>query len=191
MKLLLSISLLLSCCVVLHAQSDIDDSTARLEMARVLRDGGKLAEAEAAYRQVLESKPKDVAAAQELVEVLVWAKKNSEAEAILVAIPEEEWTPTGLSAAADLDIQAGRFEIAEARLRKLQNQAPSDASALRLASVLSWRKAYPESLELFQALVEKNPSDVQLRRKYAQVLGWAGQQEQAAEQWKLSLSPTP
>jgi thioredoxin-like negative regulator of GroEL len=186
---ILMLLLALSC--PMRAQNAIDDLAARLEMARILRDSSKWDESIATYRKLLELDPSNRAAAGELVQVLVWTKQTKEAETLLAGIPEREWTPAAQAAAADLDIQAGRFDAAEKRLRSLLAIEPSDKLKLQLASVLSWKKQYPEAMEIFKALVEANPTDIQLRRKYAQVLGWAGRPDEAADQWKRSLDHVP
>jgi predicted Zn-dependent protease len=167
---------------------DIDEATARQEMARVLRDSGNHTEAIKAYQVLLHNAPQNPAAVSELAEVLVWTEQHEEAAKLLATIPEEQWTPSGLSAAADIDTHQGRFADAEKRLRSLLQENPnSDPLQVRLASVLSWQEKFNESVEIFAGLVEKNPKDVQLRRRYAQVLGWAGKPEAASEQWRISL----
>lgn len=188
MKFPLLLALLLPLSLVCAQDQSIDDATARLEMARVLRDGGKLAEAINEYQKVLETDPDNTEAANDLAQALVWSEKADEAAKVLANIPADKLTKTGLDAAIDLDIREGKGEEAEKKLRALLKETPEDdRTLLRLAEVLSWSKQYNESLEIFTGLVERYPDDVQLRRKYAQVLGWAGKPEAAAEQWKTSL----
>lgn len=173
------------------APAEIDDTTARLEMARVLRDSGQHPAAIAAYQELLQKHPHHRSAACELAEVFIWSKQPEQAAQLLADIPEEEWTPSGWAAAAALDTERGQLAQAEKRWRRLLELQPSDTVRVNLALVLSWQKKYEEALPLLAELVEKNPRDVQLRRNYAQILGWAGKPEAASEQWRLSLEETP
>ena len=57
----------------------------------------------------------------------------------------------------------------------------------RLAEILSWAEKYEESIAQYEILLDARPEDIDLRRKYAFVLIWAGYQEKGAEELKKTL----
>lgn len=175
--------------VAQEEDAPISDSMARVEMARAMRADARLREAIVEYRKVLAAEPGNATAACELAQTLVWNHENAEAAKILAGIPENKLTPAGLEAAADLSIDSGKFEDALAKLRALEKTQPSPKVRYRIASVLTWLKKYDEALPIYEELLKQAPGDVQLRRRYAQTLGWAGRNREAAGQWEISLKP--
>lgn len=64
-----------------------------------------------------------------------------------------------------------------------------DQLLLKVAEIQSWQKKYDESLEKYKLLLKTHPDDIQLRRKYAMVLFWAGKNDEAAKELKTTLDP--
>lgn len=180
-------SVLITSAISADIVEEIDETQARIEFARVLRAENQWNEAIENYRKVLAVQPENYEVAAELAQTLAWNKQPEAAEKILADIPEEHRTSAAIEVAIDIDIRENRMDAAEQKIRQLLAIAETDPLRFRLASVLSWTKKYDESTKIFADLVERNPSDVQLRRRYAQVLGWAGKSSEASEQWKRSL----
>lgn len=167
----------------------IDNATARLELARTLRDDGQLAEAATEYRRLLAADPKQTGAALELAEILIWQKQLDEAARLLAAIPDDQLGADGHRAVAELAVQQNDFAKAAEHFAKAVALKPDDdRTRFAYAQALTWLKKYDAALEQFAILLEHRPDDVQLRRHYAQVLGWAGKRQAAIEQWRKSLS---
>lgn len=62
-----------------------------------------------------------------------------------------------------------------------------DLLLFKLAEIYAWQKKYDSSLSLFETLLEHHPDDIQLRRKFAEVLMWSGQYDRAAKELEKSL----
>ena len=58
---------------------------------------------------------------------------------------------------------------------------------LKLAEMLSWAKKYDESIAEYNTILNVIPGDVQVRRKYAFTLIWAGKHNEAAIELKKTL----
>ena len=69
----------------------------------------------------------------------------------------------------------------------LKNDPKNDKIRLKLASLLSWEKKYPQSIEQYEIILKNRPQDIQVRRRYAQVLTWMGNEQAAIEEWKKTL----
>jgi thioredoxin-like negative regulator of GroEL len=164
------------------------DAGTRLELARALRNGGRMEEAEAEFRKVLASDPGSVEARLDLAQLLVWKKGLEEARGLLAGIGEAEGGARLRAIRADMAVAEGSLEEAAALLEKVVEENPEDdRSRFQWAQVLSWLKRYEASLKEYEILVERRPGDLQLRRHFAQVLGWAGQHERSAEEFRKTL----
>jgi predicted Zn-dependent protease len=65
---------------------------------------------------------------------------------------------------------------------------PSDVEALRLlASVLGWKKDYPEAIALTQRLADMDPDDAELPVRLAELMLWSGDHEKAAARFQELL----
>jgi len=167
----------------------ITDATARLELARTLRDDGQLAQAADEYRKLLPADQKQTGAAIELAEILVWQKQLDDATRQLAAIPDDQLGTDGHRTLGELAVQQSAFAKAAEHFAKAVALRPDDdRTRFAYAEALTWLKKYDDALEQFAILLEHKPNDVQLRRHYAQVLGWAGKRQAAIEQWRKSLS---
>jgi len=56
-----------------------------------------------------------------------------------------------------------------------------------MADLLSWTKHYPESLVQYEIILKAKPDDLQVRRKYALVLSWAGRKAEAMAELRKTL----
>ena len=125
----------------------------------------------------------------ELAKVYYYQKKYKEALDVINLMGPHKPTFEEEFLLADIYLAQKDYDKAEELYRKLVTQNPEkkDLLLLRLAEMLSWQKRYDESLQIYQDLVERNQDDIQLRRKYAQVLLWSGNIEKATQELEKSL----
>lgn len=103
-------------------------------------------------------------------------------------IGNDDYDRCSLLALAESSVALGLLETSEDWYQRYLALYPGDAKAkVKLAHLLSWRKDYQRSMQLFRDVVKEHPHDVQLRRQYAQVLSWAGDYRASVEQYRRSL----
>jgi thioredoxin-like negative regulator of GroEL len=170
-------------------EADISDTSARLELAKVLTYDKKYAEAMDVYRQVLAAEPENLEAKIGLSEVLYWTGNSEAAASTLKGVPEDKLDDKGKLMLADLFVAKKEYEPAIRIFSTYLDRKPDDwVVRLKLADVQSWTKQYPEAIASYEAILNARPHDRQVRRKYGMVLSWAGQNEKAAEQLRQSLN---
>jgi len=170
-------------------ETDISDTAARLELAKVLTYDKKYTEAMEVYRQMLATDPGNLDAKIGLSEVLYWTGNSEAAAAMLKGVPEDKLDDKGKLMLADLFVAKKDYEPAIRIFSTYLDRKPDDwAVRLKLADVQSWTKRYPEAIASYEAILKARPHDRQVRRKYGMVLSWAGQNEKAAEQLRQSLN---
>jgi tetratricopeptide (TPR) repeat protein len=154
----------------------------RLEYARLLSYMKKFEESTSEYQKLLAEKPDAAIAKIELAKIYYYQKKNEEAITLLRQITPEDLTPEAEVIWADILVAQKDYQKAEELYKKNISANPKleDTILLKIADVQSWQKNYKESLDTFQILLKRHPYDVQLKRKYALVLFWAGKDEEAA-----------
>jgi thioredoxin-like negative regulator of GroEL len=171
------------------AEPEISETTARLELAKVLTYDKRYTEAMEVYHQVLATEPENLEAKIGLSEVLYWSGNNAAAAAILGGVPEDKLDDPAKLMLADLLVAKKDYQPAIRILTAQLGKKPDDWSVrLKLADVQSWTKQYPEAIANYEAILKAHPTDRQVRRKYGMVLSWAGQNEKAAEQLRQSLN---
>jgi thioredoxin-like negative regulator of GroEL len=170
------------------ARDDISDWQARLELAKLLTESGRHAEAAEQYRKILRDKPDLAQARAGLARALFWSGKPDEAAAELSKAPTASLSAEDRLLQAELHLAAGRHEEAIAALRAYLAMRPADVKArLKLADALSWRKRLDESLVEYEKVLAAAPDDQQVRRRYARVLTWAGRNDEAIRELRKSL----
>ncbi|MDO9632603.1 MAG: tetratricopeptide repeat protein [Humidesulfovibrio sp.] len=170
------------------ARDDITDWQARLELAKLLTESGRHAEAAEQYRKVLRDKPGEAQARIGLARALFWSGKREEAATELAKTPESALTAEDRLLQAELHLAANRHDEAINALRAYLALKPADMKArLKLADVLSWRKRLDESLVEYEKVLASAPDDQQVRRRYARVLTWAGRNNDAIRELRKSL----
>ena len=171
------------------AEPEISETTARLELAKVLTYDKQYTEAMKVYHQVLATEPENLEAKIGLSEVLYWSGNIAAAAAILSGVPEDKLDDPAKLMLADLLAAKKDYQPAIRILTAQLGKKPDDWSVrLKLADVQSWTKLYPEAIANYEAILKAHPTDRQVRRKYGMVLSWAGQNEKAAEQLRQSLN---
>ena len=171
------------------AEPEISETTARLELAKVLTYDKRYTEAMEVYHQVLATEPENLEAKIGLSEVLYWSGNIAAAAAILSGVSEDKLDDPAKLMLADLLVAKKDYQPAIRILTAQLGKKPDDWSVrLKLADVQSWTKQYPEAIANYEAILKAHPTDRQVRRKYGMVLSWAGQNEKAAEQLRQSLN---
>lgn len=170
------------------ARDDIADWQARLELAKLLTESGRHAEAADQYRKILRDKPELAQARAGLARALFWSGKRDEAAAELAKAPASALTAEDRLLQAELHLAANRHDEAINALRSYLALRPADTKArLKLADALSWRKRLDESLAEYEKVLAAVPDDQQVRRRYARVLSWAGRNDDAVQELRKSL----
>ncbi len=177
-------------CVELTDQSEKGDWKTRLEYARLLSYMKKFNESAAEYKKLLAEKPDSTQVKIELAKIYYYQHEYAQALAVVNEIPNEAITSEMQVILADILVAQKDYPKAEEIYRRSLESASKegqDAILLKLADVQSWQKKYNESLANFRTLLERHPEDVPLKRKYALVLFWAGENEEAAKQLESTL----
>ena len=170
------------------ARDDIADWQVRLELAKLLTESGRHAEAAEQYRRVLQDRPNEPQVRAKLARALFWSGKRDEAAAELARTPASALSAEDRLLQAEIHLAAGRHEQAIDALRAYLALRPADLKArLKLADVLSWRKRLDESLAEYEKVLAAAPDDRQVRRRYARVLTWAGRNADAISELRKSL----
>lgn len=168
----------------------IPEWQARWELARVLIAAERFEEAAVEYRAVLADQPGLTEARVEYGQLLGWQGNTEAALSTLGNIDPEALTPAAKILLADLLMGEERTSESIDLYRSVLEKNPNDATTrFKLARCLSFQKDYPAALAQFEHILQAHPGDVQVRRHYAQVLGWSRQPEKAAEAWRQSLEP--
>jgi thioredoxin-like negative regulator of GroEL len=166
----------------------IGEDQARLELARVLAYAQRYDESLTEYRWLVARRGEEAALRAEYGQVLGWAGRPAEAKTVLAAVTEEDLPPAAAIFLADLWLGDERFADSTRLYRQALAARPEDhATRFKLARVLSWQEDYAGALAEFRCLLEALPGEVQVRRHYAQVLGYAGFLDEAVEQWRRTL----
>ena len=145
-----------------------DDTLLAADLAE---DSGKHDAAEAAYRRVLASDPKSVAANSGLAHVLIERKQYPEAEKLVRAALQLEPENPVLSAQLATVLAAQNNADALPLLQKLHAAHPENLAITgMLADVLAEAGDAPGSDKLYTMLLGKNPDDISLLVSHGQNL---------------------
>ena len=145
-----------------------DDTLLAADLAE---DSGKHDAAEAAYRRVLASDPKSVAANSGLAHVLIERKQYPEAEKLVRAALQLEPESPVLSAQLATVLAAQNNADALPLLQKLHAAHPENLAITgMLADVLAEAGDAPGSDKLYTMLLGKNPDDISLLVSHGQNL---------------------
>jgi tetratricopeptide (TPR) repeat protein len=161
----------------------------RLEYARVLSYQKQYKESLEEYKKIIDKYPDLVEAKVEMAKIYYYEHEYDLATKMLNEIPESAVTPSLEVIQGDIAIAQKNYPLAEKYLLHSLESNPEkkDSILFKLAELYSWQKKYPQSIEIYQKLVAAHPNDIQLKRKYALVLSWAGKNEEAAELLKSTL----
>ena len=133
---------------------------------------GRLREAEAAYRALLERDPQDRESLAALVDLYEDADRFEEALELLRRLEKQDPENTDVAERITLDLaRAGRFEEAERRARDRAARRPENRAIRRLlAQVLFEKGSIAEGEQILRALLQADPEDEATRRAYAMEL---------------------
>ncbi len=122
---------------------------------------GRLRDAEASYRSLLERDPLDRDALAALVDLYEGADRLEEALDFLRGLEKREPDNTAVSERITLDLaRAGRFEEAERRARELAARRPENRAIRRLLAQVLFEKGDSSAGEqILRALLEADPED--------------------------------
>lgn len=169
-------------------QGVVPNWQARLELGRMLLWDKQYDAALAEFRKVMAERPDSMEARVGAAEALAWSGRQSEAETMLAAVPQDKLDGGNLLLLADLKRALKNYGEAVPLYRRYLETRPSDLAArFRLAETLSWQKKYAESLAEFERILTAVPDDKQVRRRYAQVLEWSGRRKEAIKQLQMTL----
>ncbi len=172
---------------------EISEEAARLELSRVLRRDDRLQEAAAEYQRLIAAHPQRADLRVELGEIYLAIDDVNAANDVLKPLNFEQLDERGRRLVVNVARQRKDFAAAATALREWLEDARDEVkNGLRrdLAGVLVAGDRFDEAAVEYESLVEADPTDVQLRRRFAQTLGWAGRDEEAATQWRASLAAT-
>src|ERR1700730_5043742 len=93
-------------------ETEMSETAARLELAKVLTYDKRYAEATEVYHQVLATEPENLAAKISLSEVLYWSGNSAAAAAILKGVPEDKLDDPAKLMLADLLVAKKDYEPA-------------------------------------------------------------------------------
>lgn len=194
LKVSLACVLLTDCCKAAlttpprQGDGDIDDKTARLEYARVLKAQKKDEAALEQYQRLLSESSTNPVLLIETAQVLVELKRDREAKDLIGKLNEKNLNEDEKLMLANLYSSWNGFDQAKGILEEMLSEHPESLKTrLLYAQVLSWEKKYPDSIAQYEILLKERPNDIQLRRKYALVLIWSGNREQGAEELRKTL----
>ena len=160
-----------------------DDLYARSGLAEVLKEAGRLREAEEVYRETIERFPDDVVARNGLANVLKDAGNLGEAEAIyrgtMRKFPDDVVARTGR---AEVLKDAGRLEDAEAVYRETIDKFPDDVVALTaLAATLRLlgKDRLSEASTLVDRVLKGEPTNAEAWMEKGRILAELDQHEEA------------
>lgn len=127
---------------------------------------GRLKEAEALYRRLLEANPQDRETAAALIDLYEEDDRLDRALELLQTIEKADPENPAIPERITLDLaRAGRFAEAEKRARDLAARRPENRAIRRLlAQVLFEKGSSPEGEKILRALVAEDPDDDATRR---------------------------
>jgi len=166
---------------------------ADLQEARDHKNHGRLDEAIAAYRQILEENPGDQVALRELAQAISWSGEYQEAIELyrqaLEQDPSDDEARLGLARTYSWAGEHHRsLKIYDAYLER----HPDDEKIrLERAKVSSWSGAYAETIGYYDEHLAGNPDDQVVRLELAKVLSWAGKLDRSIDEYRKILDAEP
>lgn len=142
-----------------------------MRLGWVMHQLGQPDKASVALDRALALQPKGEDVRKELANILAAVGKNKQALELFATLKlntKDRINLVNLYSAEKL------FDKAEAECRIIVQEEPTDANRLLLANVLSWKKAYPESLAILERLTNAEPKDRDLAKRLAEVTLWSG-----------------
>lgn len=170
-----------------------DHTGVKAELARELREFGRLDEAEVLLRQVIERQPQDFDALVGLAQI---ARRRGSRKASLAmfqaaAVANRNHLGVKLEAATDLR-ELGRLDEAEVLLRwVLDGEGANFGALVGLAHVLRQRGDRAGSLASFEAAAAADPSHIGASLEVVNLLRELGRIEEAVERLKWLLARNP
>jgi len=161
---------------------------ALMGLAGALEAAGKLEEAGRAYLRAIAAQPRYAAAQLAYGSFLFRAGRSQ--DAIAPFQRATELTPDNPSAFNNLGtayLHVGDFDRAAAALTRSLAIEPRRASYSNLATVLYYRKRYPEAIANFRKAIELAPADHRLWGNLADALDFSGQEDEAVQASRRAL----
>lgn len=171
-----------------NKSKQITNWEARLEYAKLLTNLKRYDESLIQYHKLLDEKPGSIEIRLDIAQVLYYQGKPKEALELLEKIPPKHMNDKTLLMMAEIYVSIKEYAKGESILREeLKKMPDNNWIKFKLAELLSWQKRYPESIQLYEQIVNSAPEDIQVRRKYAMVLMWMGEESKAAEELEKTL----
>jgi tetratricopeptide (TPR) repeat protein len=161
--------------------------------ALAMQSAGRLAEAEALFREAVAAAPGDPTALLGLG--IVRQNQGDRAEAIELYQRALARNPDHVEALSNLGFalaQSGDYPAGAARLERALEIAPGDvAASLNLALVRMDQARPADAVALAEPVRRAHPNDVRAANTLAQALAAAGRFDDAAREWRASVTIQP
>ena len=172
-------------------EADPKSMNARLTLAYFQWANGDLVAAEQAYKNALAIDPKNVSANRAMAAFFAGTKRAAMAEPYLKAMAETG-DPAAVLQAADFYIGLRRFADATTLLTPLVNDASRGAQAqVRLAAIAYNERDKPKAHSLVDAVLTKDPRNVDALLMKAQWLALEGKPRDGLERATAALKAAP
>jgi tetratricopeptide (TPR) repeat protein len=148
------------------------EATIRWELARVLRDAGRRAEAIAEYRKALALDAGLDGARQELAQLLRWQARAAEAaEEYQVLVRRRPGDVAIRRELAEAWLEAGQIDRAIAEFERVASSLPVDLPVRRrLVELYEIRNRWADLIELATSILARAPREAQVRFRLANAL---------------------
>jgi tetratricopeptide (TPR) repeat protein len=165
-----------------------DDPQLLSRLAWILQRGQRKDLSQAVVRKAAALHPKDPALRRELAGVLAVLGENRLAMQMYEGLPldrEDRFRLAGIYS-AEKD-----YDAAEQECRALLRLDAHDSRAQRyLADVLTWKRAYPQALVLWNRLLQADPTNIDLEARRAEVMLWSGDYGEALRDFEALVRKT-
>jgi tetratricopeptide (TPR) repeat protein len=159
---------------------DAKSAGAQLGMAQVLVQQGRIADADAYFRQAAQLDPKYRDYLLELAALYEKAAQNREAIEIYRDFPDN---PAAQARMGELLLESKQFEDAVPRLEEAFAKDPSPVNRSALAAAYVFTRKLDKALPLLELSVAAEPANYELRMMYARALRDKRQFQPAARQF--------
>jgi len=150
---------------------DPKDLDSWVMLGRLQKVAQNPADAEKAYKKVLEIEPENEDALTGLALVYGDQGKNDEAASLLKKLADKNPSARSLRALASAYEQMREFALAADTLKRTLDLNPPDAAEIKreMAQDQMFAEQYPAALKTYQELVEEEPSDAQSYLRISQI----------------------
>jgi tetratricopeptide (TPR) repeat protein len=166
-----------------------------ISVAARAHEAGRLAEAESAYRQLLNDRPGDSAMMISLADVLVDAMRFAEAEPlyrqVIAAAPDSPASAGAYDGIAAIFQDRGELEQAVPASKKAAELRGDADDAYAVGLVLENLGRGDDAVDMFQLAVKCRPGFAEAHHKLAGHLRVRGQTEDSIREYELSVAAKP